>query len=43
MSKKYIKHFGIWSGILLLLCILAVVVFDPFFSITNHFPGLRQY
>lgn len=41
MSKKYIKHFGIWSGILLLLCILTVVVFDPFFQYHKPLFGLK--
>lgn len=41
MSKKYIKHFGIWSSILLFLCILAVVLFDPFFQYHKPLPGLK--
>ena len=41
MSKNFIKHFGIWSSILLLLCILAVVLFDPFFQYHKPLPGLK--
>lgn len=41
MSKKYIKHFCVWSGILLLLCILAVIVFDPFFQYHKPLFGLK--
>lgn len=41
MSKKFIKHFCIWSGILLLLCILTVILFDPFFQYHKPLPGLK--
>ena len=41
MSKNFIKHFGIWSSILLLLCILTVVLFDPFFQYHKPLPGLK--
>lgn len=41
MSKKFIKHFCIWSGILLMLCVLAVVLFDPFFQYHKPLPGLK--
>lgn len=41
MSKKFIKHFCIWSGILLLFCIMAVILFDPFFQYHKPLPGLK--
>lgn len=41
MSKNFIKHFCIWSGILLMLCVLAVVLFDPFFQYHKPLPGLK--
>lgn len=41
MSKKFIKHFCIWSGILLLLCILTVILFDPFFQYHKPLSGLK--
>lgn len=41
MSKKFIKHFCIWSCFLLLLCVLAVILFDPFFQYHKPLPGLK--
>lgn len=41
MSQKFLKHFFIGSGVLLLLCILAAVVFDPFFQYHKPLPGLK--
>ena len=41
MSKKFIKQFFISSGILLLLCIAIVVLFDPFFQYHKPLPGLK--
>lgn len=40
-SKKFIRRFFISSGALLLLCILAVVVFDPFFQYHKPLKGLK--
>lgn len=42
MSKKFIKQFFISSGILLLLCTAAVVLFDPFFQYHKPLPGLKK-
>lgn len=41
MSQKFIKRFFISSGVLFLLCILAVVLFDPFFQYHKPLPGLK--
>ena len=41
MTKKFIKHFFTGSGILLLLCIFLVVVFDPFYQYHKPLPGLK--
>lgn len=41
MSNKFIKQFLISSGILLLLCVLAVVIFDPFFQYHKPLFGLK--
>lgn len=41
MSQKFIKNFFILSGLLLLLCILATVLFDPFFQYHKPLPGLK--
>lgn len=41
MSKKFIKYFCIGSVSLLLLCILTVVLFDPFFQYHKPLFGLR--
>lgn len=41
MSKKFIRNFLLSSGSLLLLCILAVVVFDPFFQYHKPLKGLK--
>lgn len=41
MSQKFIKNFFLLSGLLLLLCILAVVVFDPFFQYHKPLTGLK--
>lgn len=32
MSQKFIKNFFLLSGLLLLLCAFAVILFDPFFQ-----------
>lgn len=40
-SEKFIKKFFILSGSFLLLCILAVVLFDPFFQYHKPLPGLK--
>ncbi|MBQ8598065.1 MAG: SGNH/GDSL hydrolase family protein [Lachnospiraceae bacterium] len=42
MSQKFIKQFFIGSGVLLVLCALAVVVFDPFFQYHKPLPGLKE-
>ena len=42
MSQKFIKQFFIGSGILLVLCALAVVIFDPFFQYHKPMPGLKE-
>ncbi len=42
MSGKFIRHFFIGSGILLLLCIFLVVLFDPFFQYHKPLPGLKK-
>ena len=41
MAKKFIRNFLIGSGILLTLCILLVVAFDPFFQYHKPLPGLK--
>lgn len=41
MSQKFIKRFFIGSISLLFLCILAVVLFDPFFQYHKPLPGLK--
>ena len=41
MAKKFIKHFFIGSGVLLLACVLAVVIFDPFFQYHKPLKGLK--
>lgn len=41
MAGKFLKHFLIGSGILLLLCALAVIIFDPFFQYHKPLPGLK--
>ncbi len=41
MPNKFIKQFFISSGVLLLLCVLAVVIFDPFFQYHKPLPGLK--
>ena len=41
MSQKFIKLFFIGSGILLMLCALVVVIFDPFFQYHKPLPGLK--
>lgn len=40
-AKKFIKHFFIGSGVLLFLCILAVVIIDPLFQYHKPLPGLK--
>lgn len=41
MAKKFIKHFFTGSILLLLLCILFVILFDPFFQYHKPLPGLK--
>ncbi len=41
MSKKFIRNFMLSSGILLLLCIFVVVLFDPFFQYHKPLKGLK--
>ena len=41
MSQKFIKHFFIGSGVLLLLCALLIVVIDPFFQYHKPLSGLK--
>lgn len=41
MAGKFLKHFLTGSGILLLLCGLAVIIFDPFFQYHKPLPGLK--
>lgn len=41
MANKFLKKFFIGSSVLLLLCILAVVVFDPFFQYHKPLKGLK--
>ena len=41
MGKKFLKHFFTGSGILLLLCMAAVLLFDPFFQYHKPLPGLK--
>lgn len=41
MAGKFLKHFFIGSSLLLLLCTLAVVIFDPFFQYHKPLPGLK--
>lgn len=41
MAKKFIRHFFAGSILLLFLCILSVVVFDPFFQYHKPLPGLK--
>ncbi len=40
-STKFIRQFFIWSGGLLLLCILAVVVFAPLFPVSQAVKGIK--
>ena len=40
-SKQFLKRFFIGSGAVLLLCILIVVVIDPFFQYHKALPGLK--
>jgi len=41
MSQKFIRNFFIMSGSLLLLCIAAVILFDPFFQYHKPLTGLK--
>lgn len=41
MSQKFIKHFFIGSISLLLFCVFAVVLFDPFFQYHKPILGLK--
>lgn len=41
MARKFLKYFFIGSGSLLLLCIVVVVLFDPFFQYHKPLPGLK--
>lgn len=40
-AGKFIRKFLIGSSILLLLCVAAVVIFDPFFQYHKPLPGLK--
>lgn len=42
MAKKFLKQFFIGSGILLFICVLAVVIFDPFFQYHKPLKGLKE-
>lgn len=42
MSRKFIKQFFIGSGILLVLCALMVIIFDPFFQYHKPLKGLKK-
>ena len=41
MAEKFLKKFFMGSGILLFLCVLAVIVFDPFFQYHKPLKGLK--
>lgn len=41
MAEKFLKKFFIGSSILLFLCVLAVIVFDPFFQYHKPLKGLK--
>ena len=41
MAQKFLKQFFTASVILLLACVLAVVVFDPFFQYHKPLKGLK--
>lgn len=41
MARKFIKNFVVGSVSLLLLCIVTVLLFDPFFQYHEPLPGLK--
>jgi len=41
MARKFLKQFFTGSGILLSVCVLAVVIFDPFFQYHKPLKGLK--
>lgn len=41
MAKKFLKQFFVGSGILLLVCVLTVIIFDPFFQYHKPLKGLK--
>ena len=41
MIQKFLKKFFIGSALLLLLCMAAVILFDPFFQYHKPLPGLK--
>lgn len=41
MAEKFLKKFFMGSSILLFLCVLAVIVFDPFFQYHKPLKGLK--
>ena len=42
MSQKFIKQFFIGSGLLLVICALVIVIFDPFFHYHKPISGLKE-
>ena len=41
MEKRFLKYFFTGTAVLLLLCILLVVIFDPFYQYHKPLPGLK--
>ena len=41
MAKRFLKYFFTGTAVLLLLCILLVVTFDPFYQYHKPLPGLK--
>lgn len=41
MAKRFLKYFFTGTAVLLLLCILLVVIFDPFYQYHKPLPGLK--
>lgn len=41
MAKRFLKYFFAGTAVLLLLCILLVVIFDPFYQYHKPLPGLK--
>ena len=41
MAKRFLKYFFTGTAVLLLLCILLVVTFDPFYQYHKPLPGLN--